>query len=218
MAVPSVVCVWTGNKYSPEYVEKLGRGVRRHLQVPHRLVCLTDRTEQIDNFEMVDISGYKLPGWWAKMLVFRPELRGSGRAVYVDLDSVPVSDLSPLLRNRANFAICENFTRLAGNTKWPCRYGSCVMTFAGGWGEHVWHAFHHDHQHHMQVAGNLGDQFAIQELVPNAPYLQNMLPPGFFLGYRDLREEPPPGTALVIFAGRNKPHECRVDWVQREWA
>src|SRR3546814_6635115 len=75
---------------------------------------------------------------WGKMALFSTALRGAGRWVYLDLDTVVAGDLAPLAGWDAGpFGLCANFTRLAGHSAWPCRYGSCVMSLAEGWGDSV---------------------------------------------------------------------------------
>lgn len=224
MARHTVVCVWTGSKYPASYVEKLGRAVLRHTTHDINLVCLTDNMLHVPGWHMVNVAEHRLDGWWSKMLVFLPELRDGwiNPATYFDLDTVICGDIDPLLdlAGTVNFAICENFTRLAGNPRWPCRYGSCVMTFAPGFGGEIWDIFARNTFKKMVSAGKYGDQMVIESIMPDAPFLQSMLPPGFFMGYRDLpkhMDAAPPECSVVVFAGRNKPATCDLGWVRREW-
>ena len=189
--------------------------VARHLQVQHRFLCLTDQPDQVG----FDIAAFGLQGWWAKVLLFSPEIRGAGRCLYLDLDTIIVGDLTPLAEWSGDFGICENFTRLAGNTEWPCRYGSCAMVFADGWGDEVWQRFWSDAPEIMERCPR-GDQQAIEELVPDAGLLQHYLPAGFFTGYRDLPEhktQPPAGASVIVFGGANRPHNCDIAWAREAW-
>lgn len=201
-----VSCVRTGDKFGPEYVHRLENAVRRHLPIQYRFVCLTDS----------DCRG--LPGWWGKMCLLEPSWRRDERVLYFDLDTVPVGDLSPLAELDVQFGICDNFARLAGND-WPCAYNSSVMTIAPNWGGDVWDAFETDRDGIMARAGRYGDQKAIEELVPDAALLQEHLPTGFFVGYRELSKHavPPPSCSIVVFAGSHKPHNTNCKWVQKAW-
>ena len=38
----NVMCLKWGNKYGPEYVNRLHNMVKRNLTIPHRFVCFTD--------------------------------------------------------------------------------------------------------------------------------------------------------------------------------
>ena len=214
-----VACVWTGTKYQAEYVHRLHRAVMRHLPIPHRFVCLTDRARDLRGTGIECVHA-DYPGWWAKMELFKPEWREGERVVFLDLDTVIVGDLSPLAEVESEFAICDCFLkRLGVETKWPCRYGSCVMVLGETLGGDVWRDFEADSDDLMQSAGRHGDQQVIEWLHPLADILQDILP-GFFLHYRELPEHPgypPEGASLVIFGGSQKPTNCRMQWVRRAW-
>ena len=219
----TVLCVLNGTKYDASYVAKLRAMVGRHLKVTHRFLCISDRTLGIPGVEelVTELKGYST-AWWAKMMLFAPEVRGDGPAIYFDLDTVICGDLSPLafIAGNYKFAICENFTKRAGHPTWPCAYGSAVMTFGRGWGQDVFDAWYARHMEWMADAGQYGDQMVIEKLAPGMPLLQSLTPRGYFLGYRELadhRHNRPPGASVVVFAGRNKPHNTDVEWVRREW-
>lgn len=212
-----VACVRTGTKYGPEYVERLAAGVARHLDRSYRFVCLTDQADRIAGVENYDIAPTGLKGWWGKMALFEFGARMGERVVYLDLDTVVVGDLAPLSDLDVEFGICGSFTRAAGNAKWPCRYGSCVMTFGPRIADNIWTAFRKAPDRHVAEAGTYGDQYTIERLAPAATLLQDALPPGFFLGYRDLTGRRPAGCSLVIFAGSSKPHTCDELWIKDAW-
>lgn len=205
-----VACVRVGVKYGPEYADRLQRAILRHLPVKHDFICIREEGS----------SG--LPGWWAKMALFDPDLRGGERLIYFDLDTVICGDLSPLAELDCEFGICENFTRLAGNTNWPCHFGSCVMTFAPGFGGDIFEAFC---KRRLELMRNpCGDQKVIEDICAELGYeptlLQRVLPPGFFVGYRDLpkHQTPPKGCSVVVFAGSHKPHNTDCAWAREAWA
>lgn len=209
----SFTCVWTGQKYGPEYVERLRNAV------PGPLTCLTDRDDRIADVDMRPIRHLGLDGWWAKMALFDPRMRGPGRSIYLDLDMVVCGDLAPLMNLDLDFGICANFARAAGSLNWPCRYGSCCMTFRESWGWGVWKAFCDDRRGLIERAGKHGDQWIVERLVPSATLLQDHLPEGFFLHYRDLNRHTAanPGASVVVFAGRHTPVNCSIKWVKDAW-
>ncbi len=214
----TVACVRTGTKYPIEHVEILRNMVARHLPGEYRFVCFTNMDDEIDGVENVHID--RLPRWWGKMALFIPAARGHDqRCLYLDLDTVIVGDLTPFAEYDGPFAICENFTRLAGNTDWPCRYGSCAMSFPAGWGQDLFDTFWKDSVQWMRDCPK-GDQEAIEKLHPDAVFLQDVLPDGFFLNKRDLDdhpEGPPPGTAVVTFGGKVQTASSDVPWIKSAW-
>ena len=209
----TVACVWTGDKYGVEYVERLRNMVRRHLPLEHSFICYTDRPNEVPEGVVPIVTTW--PGWWAKMQLFHPGHR-TGRTLYFDLDTVVVGDLTPLAEWAGDFAICENFTKRAGHPNWPCNYGSCVMSLAPKWGASIYRTFNSEPQIWME-RNPRGDQQAIEEIYPDATYLQDVMPPGYFLGYRDMTPSKPDGCAIVIFAGSRKPHNCEHKWVRDQW-
>lgn len=213
-----VACVRTGGKYSTDYVYKLRDMVARHLPIPHEFICLTDNPNHLVGIKTDDIWCYHLQGWWGKMALFEPRWRAGERVLYFDLDTVICGDLSPLANLFVDFGICANFTRAAGNKSWPCHYGSCVMTLGPNRCENIWHSFNADDYRLMMKAGNYGDQKVLEWLSPAATLLQDVLPQGFFLGYRDLADTKPKECSVVVFAGSSKPHNSNKEWIKDAWA
>ena len=44
-----VVCVKYGKKYGSDYVNKLYKGVKQNLNLPHKFICFTDDSKGLDN-------------------------------------------------------------------------------------------------------------------------------------------------------------------------
>ena len=212
----TVACVKVGNKYPFDHVIKLKNMVARHLPIEHRFVCLTDRPMRYIDIQSIDVSFYGLQGWWSKMCLFNREIMPAGRILYFDLDTVIVDDLLPLAELVCDFGICANFTRAAGNRNWPCSYGSCVMTIGPRFGQDIWNEFE-TRAHGLIENCRHGDQEAIESIYPQGFYLQDYVPPGFFLNYRDLSTARPSEASVVVFGGHNKPDNCDIPWVQEAW-
>ena len=214
----TIACVRTGAVYGIDYVARLRRMVERHLDREHNVICLTDHPVVPSGVEPVDIAGLGLPGWWGKMKLFDLPAHYYPLA-YLDLDTVVVGDLAPLVDLQVNdLAICENFTRLAGHASWPCRYGSCAMVIGRPMPE-IWHAFWGDRDRWMRECPR-GDQEVIEKLWPDATLLQDALGDDYFLNKRDLprfQDGPPPRCSVVVFGGSLKPHNCGVPWVRDAW-
>jgi hypothetical protein len=212
--VITVACVRTGTAYQIEYVAKLRDMVERHLPMPHRFICLTDQPDKLEGVEMIPVMG--LPGWWAKMALFSQAVRGPGKCLYFDLDTVIIDDLTPLAEVDAPFATCANFTR-AVNPSYPCRYGSCIMVIADGFGSDIWAAFMAE-KNRFTNCYNYGDQQAIEALYDDAVLLQDVLPEGYLVGRREFTDERPEGAAVMIFAGKHKPHNTPHQWLMEAWS
>ena len=96
-----VLCMKWGTLYSAEYVNVLASAVREHLAGPYRFVCLTDDAagldEGIDVHPIPDIGlahEHWYSGAWPKVALLDHKLYGlTGRALFIDLDSVILGDL-----------------------------------------------------------------------------------------------------------------------------
>jgi hypothetical protein len=211
-----VACVRTGPKFPFMYVERLRNMVARHMGLPYVFVCLTDQRERCDGTIFVDVKEIGLPGWWSKLVLFEPSWRETSQIIYLDLDTVIIGDLAPLADVPHEFAILESPVRAHGVVSYPCKYNSSVMTIAGGRCGFMWQRFDKQRSRLMLEHDRYGDQKAIEELYPDAAILNRLMPKGFFCNYRDLTMIEPKAS-VINFGGNNKPHNCPIHWVQREW-
>jgi hypothetical protein len=107
-----VCCVWVrGNvDYPIEYVLRLRSMVARHLTAAHTFIVFTDRPSALPEDLRVHAVPIGLPadvpGWWAKLRLFDRSVRNTQgadpfhcrrMALYLDLDSVIVDALDPLI-------------------------------------------------------------------------------------------------------------------------
>lgn len=97
----TVACVYrSGGEYCPDDVVRLARGVHSHLTIPFRMVCLTDRSDEVSRhsawYSDMTCQIHRLlanwRGWWSKMEVFGL----AGPVLYLDLDTVIVGSLDEL--------------------------------------------------------------------------------------------------------------------------
>ena len=233
----TVCCVWVRGPvyYTADYVVRLRRMVTRYLARPHRFVCFTDQPDALPDIETVTIEGMRgvVPdngaGYWAKVRVFHPVFAfpgwgwyragalGGSRVLYIDLDSLIVSDLSPIVDFPAPFAITEDELVKERPRVDTDKYGrqilrafnSSVMVWDAGFGQDIYTAWTPD------VAQRLStDQDWIAERYPNAA----ALPCAWFP--RISRQQPPwPDEAKVVLVKKPKPHEAvdRWPWFEPLW-
>jgi hypothetical protein len=209
-----IACVRTGAAYDLGYLIKMRNMIARHMHVPYRLVCLTDRHDRCEGVEFLDVTELGLAGGWAKLILFAPEWRAFHKVVYCDLDTVIVGDVTPLAGVPGEFAILENETRRLGLGT-ACKYNSSVLVIGGGQCGFIWSRFDAAREDFMQQGG---DQKAIEDLYPSAPLLQTLMPAGFFCNHRHLTDRPPRGAAVINFGGSVKPHNCQIPWVRAAWS
>lgn len=144
----TVACVFVRGPYpyTPEYVERLARMTRRYIARPFRFVCLTDQPETLPGLETIRIASLAgvVPangvGYWNKLRLFDPTLELTGRVLYIDLDSLVVNDLAPIIDFPAPFAIAadelvvqrSHLDRDGYGRRIVRRFNSSVMVFEGG--------------------------------------------------------------------------------------
>lgn len=214
----TVACVWVRGHvaYTSVYVERLAAMVRQHLSRPHEIVCLTDHHPQkipAGVRPIVVPSVVPLPGWWAKVRLFDPAIGLRGRVLYLDLDTLIVAPLAPIVEYPTPFALVPpggHFLGIPPRLVVP-RFNSSVMVWDAGsrrmarlWRD--WDA---------TVAGRLwGDQDWIGEQAPEA----ETMPAAWFPRVSEVKEGPGP-DARVVLCKKPKNHIAarRLPWVARVW-
>lgn len=79
--------------YNPDWVRRLQKSIHKHLTVPHRFVCLSNAPE-IAGVEVQPLTE-ELPGWWAKIELFKPS-QFDGPVLFFDLDMMACGSLDEL--------------------------------------------------------------------------------------------------------------------------
>lgn len=212
----TVLCVWVAGHvpFTPDYVVRLRSMARRALP-PHRFVCLTDHPERLP--ADLETRPARVPpgckGWWAKVQLFDPTLTVAGRLLYLDLDTLVVDDLTPLVEYPAEFALAPdgapNF-RPRDGTACVHRFNSSAMVWDHGSQAHLFR------QWVPGVARRLwGDQDWIGEQCPGAA----VMPAAWFPRISDAPGPAWPPGARVILCKKPKNAEAarRWHWVAEAW-
>lgn len=237
-----VLCMKWGSLYTAEYVNVLAAAVRAHLPGAYRFVCLTDDAaglaKGIEAFPILDIGlehAHWYDGAWPKVGVLDHDLHGlRGRALFIDLDSVILDDLSPFFEQPGPLVAIDN----GAWTGEPPRLMSSVFAFDLGRLGHVVDALRADRD--AIVARHGIEQVYLQAAVPDAAFW----PEGWVVSFkRHLRRpvlvdrmltprRPPPGAKFVAFHGKPRPIDLvragrwaefpragrgPVDWMRDYW-
>lgn len=115
----NVICMKWGDKYGPEYVNKLYSMVKRNLKKKFRFVCFTDDPKGIDKeveiqpMPELDIPKKNQGSPWRKLTVFAKNLGGlKGQTMFIDLDVVIVDSIDCFFDFAGkDFTIIENWTQ-----------------------------------------------------------------------------------------------------------
>lgn len=209
MAEPLVVaCVWVkGNvPFSVQYVTNLRRNVAQYLERPYRFVCLTDRALPIPGVETVKVPTphYSMYGWWAKRELWKPG-RFEGRVLYLDLDTLVVDRLDPIVDFPSGMALIPDAGTFAGYRGRAVvkRFNSSVMVWNAGAFDALWDTWTPDVTRRLH-----GDQDFIGEQLPDA----DRMPLEWFPRISELRGEPPNKAAKVVLVKVPKNMEAANQW------
>lgn len=220
----TVACVyWKGvfrgreSIYSGEWVAKLKNMVARNLPMPHRFVCLSNVPVSCERIHLLN----DWRGWWSKIELFRPGLFDGDRVLYLDLDTIVLKDLTPIVKYPSKFAIMgqpiprNNYTvkmHPAEGRLTVYHYQSSVFVFDGGMGTELYTDFN---DFKMQVFR--GDQdyisakcSAITLFRGDQDYIGNTLPdldilPRKWMGKLDrVTNAGPPKDMIIGLCMKNK--------------
>lgn len=198
----TVACVLkSGGIYDATWVARLRDGVKRHLPLGHRFVCLSDVDVPCERIPLE----HDWPGWWSKLEVFRLP----GPALYFDLDTAIVGDLT-------GFAI---------GTRWPSlkmlrdfyapeHCGSGVMAWPGDEVRSLYRAFAGAPDHLMKAQrSRMGDQAFIEEAWGGGAIVrwQDVLRDEVVSYKVHCRNGIPPNARVVCLHGRPKFGDMPAD-------
>lgn len=206
----TVACVWWGDLYGIEYVEKLRAAVARNLTIPHDFVCITPHRQVPDG--VIRISPrMREQGWWQKVGLFSPELFGvSSRILYIDLDAVIVNSLDELACSAEPFCMIENY----GPNKGHAAHNSSVMLWTPSQKTfRIYECFSPDVMKQLH-----GDQCWIWRVMLNdiTDFHQYQCVSYKYEKHPQWRHQTK-DTSVVVFHGQPKPHQVNEPWIKQNW-
>lgn len=207
--------------YTSHHVNVLRSMLERHVQIPHRLICVTDDAEGIDpRVEIVPLwdKCKSLGGCYNRLFVFSKEAQElfGQRFVCIDLDVVLVRDCTALFNRTEDFII---------NAYNPCQkedkdqlYNGGMFMMTAGARASVWEQF---------------DPLTTPDIVQADPnvigtdqaWIRHHLgrdevrwtnADGVYEA-RQVGHELPANACLILFAGKRDPSLNPYRWVEAHW-
>jgi hypothetical protein len=221
-------------RFEARHVNVLGAMLRRHLRMPHRLLCVTDDARGIEH-ETFPIwsdaagvgnpNGPGFPSCFRRLKIFSAAqqremgIRQGDRIASIDLDVVLVDDVTPIFNREEDFvgwrAKGKHHETVLNGTLFSLRAGSH---------EDVWSEFDATRSPAIaRAAGYLGSDQAWLSLKLACKVAAWGSESGIVSYMRDLLLDPslPQGARLVSFHGQHKPWDAEVQaeapWVAEHW-
>jgi hypothetical protein len=222
-----VICMKWGSLYPASYVNVLFAAVQRNVSHPVRFVCLTDDpsglTAGIEHFPIPDMGleeRHWKKGGWAKLSVFGKDLYGlTGRALFLDLDTVICSSLEPFFEADAPILTIDEGATWKNDPTAPQLSNTSVFAFTLGAEPEILEKFLANRD--AMVAKYRIEQVYLQNEAKSVSFwpdpwvvsfkyhLRRPVGLGFFLP----PSRPDPKTKIVAFHGVPRP----IDLVQPGW-
>lgn len=215
-------------RYSPLDVQKYQRMVERCIPGA-RFRCLSN--VEIPGVDVVPLKHPELIAWWAKMELFSPDTPHDEINVYFDLDTLIVTDVSPILEFNAPFAAIKPGPGVGsadqndphapepwkpwedqeGRWRVP-KYQTSCMVWRGSYVTKFWEQFQRDQSAYL--ARLASDQDFLGEWFPD----EARMPTHWFRKIGKYGQAPKPGTKVVMtMPMRNEEAARRYPWAARIW-
>ena len=211
-----------GTLYGSHHANRLRAMVARHLDRPHRFVCLTDDTTGLHPaIETLPIPPVRIdPPFentpWRKLALYAPEIGDlTGPTLFFDLDLVITGGLDPLFEHPGRYVVIRNWTtprETTGNTS--------VIRFEIGAHTDMLRLFESQPTQHWFERYRIEQRFLSREL-PDITFwpaewcvsFKNTCLPGGsrfprILLNRLLPPRLPEGARVVVFHGHPKPEDA----------
>lgn len=187
------------SEYKPMHVQTLARQVAE--QSPFaEFLCLSDVS--VPGVNTLPLAN-KWPGWWAKMNLFDPALKGD--ILFMDLDTVVVGPLDDV-EGITDLALLRDFYR--DGKKLKEGLGSGLMFLPEAARAQVWDEWIANPNFNMRLYARSGDQGLLEKFYLNSAKRVQDLVPGQVVSWKVHCQHGVPQEARVIcFHGKPRPWE-----------
>ena len=224
-------CVYYGDKYKIEYVEKLYNMVQRHTTLKHNFICFTDSTI-IHRRLKKTLPGHKIEfrkfkrddfnGWFNKLQLFSPDSNLTGNTLYMDLDVVILKNIDEFftIGQDHNFVGMNDFNPTSGT------FNSSIMKFNNNTtSKLIWDAYFKNRSEYRKLPG---DQNIISALIKKHKDTISF-PDSWTQSYKWYDRtgkrfhknkwtfEQHPEAKVCVFHGSPNPHDSKEQWVRNNW-
>jgi hypothetical protein len=193
----------SGPEYKPDYLYALADSVL-HFNPQAKISCLTDMQLNHPAVEVIFKADLDKK-WWGKLSLF--SLFKKEPVLYMDIDTVCVGDLNPLLRTEPGFTMLPNVYK-------PGRVGSGVMSWHGDY-SYLSREFSRNSKQIMAwytTSDMWGDQAFIEHKLRHKPDLFGNECLSYKAQVAGKLSGLPDTTSLVYFHGKPRPWQTNEPW------
>lgn len=193
-----------GSVYTKEWVYKLKRGIELNCTIAHNFYCLTN--EQLPGINTIKLE-HSYPGWWSKMELCRPDIKG--RMHYLDLDTIITGNIDFFLEERESL--------LFRDWLYPSQRESAMFVLNEDDRTQVWDFWTSD------VAGNsfnfVGDGRVYNFCIGKSVSTLQEKHPGRIYTWKAMKQDHiPMGCKVLVFSGRPKQCDFKEDhWIRKHY-
>lgn len=220
-------CVYYGDKYQIEYVEKLYNMVQRNTTLEHNFICFTDNTVirrrlKHTSIEFREFVRHDFEGWFNKLQLFSPDSKLDGNTLYMDLDVVIMKNIDDMF----TFGKDHNFVGMNDFNPTTGQFNSSIMKFNNNTtSDLIW-------KEYMKRRGDfrkhVGDQIIITDLIKTHKDTISF-PDSWTQSYKwfnregkryhisKMTYEQDPNAKVCVFHGYPNPHDSDQKWVKNLW-
>ena len=236
----TIVCMKWGNKYGPDYVNKLYNMVSKNLTKKFRFICFTENGKGLNNrVEIFPLPAIKMPKnkperGWRKLSILQKNLNGlKGTCLFLDLDIVIVDNIDPIFELSGEFFIA--FDKRKKNSSIG---NSSVFRFEAGAHHDIYENFNNESSKILSLFRN--EQAYLSDMIVKkgifhywpedwCPSFKYHCVPNFPLNYF-LSPKIPMGAKIILFHGLPEPTEAaegksgkwyryikKSPWINEHW-
>lgn len=198
-----VTVLKTSNEYKKEYVDLIYKQCQKY--APNvEFICISD-DPTVPGYVKME---HNWPRWWPKMEIFKIH----GPVLYLDLDTIVVKDLKPILDNilKYEFVAIRDFYK---DHRMQRTLGSGVMFWRGDM-KYLYDEFLKDPEKNMaecMTSRWWGDQGFIEKTIKTpVVYWQDVFPKKLVSWKVHCRGGIPSDAVIIAFHGKPKPWEIKL--------
>jgi hypothetical protein len=217
----NIVCLKWGDKYGPEYVNRLYSAVCRNTHKFFKFWCFTEDAKGISRGVNVLPLKYpeRLDSWWNKIYLFDGQngLPLGEQIFYIDLDTLIVANMDHLLTDEVpEIIVLRDFYH--GIAKSAGQIGSGLMSWRHGQYTHIWNDFIIDPEKAIAHCHPHGDQAWIEHEITAWYHWQDLFPGDVISFKMHCANGLPPGARIVCYHGKPSiPDSARKKTIDYKW-